>query len=179
VRRLSGAALLLLAIVLFLTSLGCKQHAKRVAAAEREELFLSSMISTADPLSAGQFTKGFYPIDPGVAWRWTSKEFTVSLTPPRGAGQKGAQLVLDFTLPDAVIKNLKSMTLSASIRGLKLAPENYTAAGAYSYTRDVPAENLKSANIAVDFALDKVLPPSGAETRELGIIVSKVGFKIK
>lgn len=175
-RRLTGAALLL-AIVLFLASLGCKQHPKRIAAGERDEL--SSMISTADPLSAGQFTKGFYPMDPGVAWRWTAKEFTVNLSPPREAAQKGAQLVLQFTIPDAVIQSVKSMTLSASIGALKLAPEEYKAAGGYSYARDVPAENLKSANIPVAFALDKVLPPSGAETRELGIIVSKVGFKIK
>ncbi len=176
-RRLTGAALLVLAIALFLAALGCKQHPKRVAAAEREEL--ASMISTADPLSVGQFTKGFYPIDPGVVWRWTAKEFTVSLRPPRDAGQKGAQLVLQFTIPDAVIQNLKSITLSGSIGELKLAPEEYKAAGGYSYTRDVPGDNLKGANIPVDFALDKVLPPSGAETRELGIIVSKVGFKIK
>jgi len=176
VRRLTGAARLLV-IALFLASLGCKQHPKRVAASEREEL--ASMISTADPLSAGQFTRGLYPIDPGVAWRWTAKDFTVSLRPPRDAAQKGAQLVLQFTIPDAVIQSLKSMTLSASIGGLKLAPEEYKAAGGYSYTRDVPAENLKGANIPVDFALDKVLPPSGAETRELGIIVSKVGLKIK
>jgi hypothetical protein len=31
----------------------------------------------------------------------------------------------------------------------------------------------------VDFALDKALPPSGSDQRELGLVVSAVGFDPK
>jgi hypothetical protein len=184
VRRLTADALrlrplLLLLIALLLAPVGCKQRRKRAAPTAQDELLLSSVISTADPRSASQLIKGFYPLDGGASWRWTAKEFTVSLSAPRDAAQKGAELVLEFTIPDVVIQRLKSMTLSASIGGFKLAPEEYEAAGAYSYIRDVPADHLEAANIPVDFALDKAFPPAGAETRELGVIVTKVGFKIK
>jgi hypothetical protein len=177
-RRFHQTSLLLLLIALLLAPFGCKQRRKRVAPTSQDELLLSSMISTADPRSTAQLIKGFYPLE-GSAWRWTAKDFTVSLSAPRDAAQKGAQLVLEFNIPDVAIQRLKSMTLSASVDGLKLAPETYTAAGTYSYIRDVPGDHLQAATIPVDFALDKVLPPAGAETRELGIIVTEVGFKIK
>ncbi|HEV2689588.1 MAG TPA: hypothetical protein VGV35_13590 [Bryobacteraceae bacterium] len=170
--------LLLLLIPLLLAPLGCKQRRRRIALQAAEETAVASMVSAADPRATSQFAKGFYPVE-GGSWRWTAKDFTVNLSPPRGAAQNGAQLVLEFSVPEVVIQRLKSITLSASIDGLKLTPEQYTSTGIFSYVRAVPADKLQTQNIPVDFTLDKALPPTAADSRELGIIVTQAGFKIK
>jgi hypothetical protein len=177
-RRLIGLAL---AGTLLLMPAACRQRRKHVAAPppeSQQDTLTASMVSAADPRAAAQFAKGFYTIE-NDSWRWTAKEFSVSLGPPRGAAQSGAQLVLEFAVPDVVIQRLNSVTLTASIGGKTLAPEVYKTAGAHTYIRDVPAAQLQTEAIPIDFALDKALPATAADSRELGIIVSQVGFKIK
>ena len=43
----------------------------------------------------------------------------------------------------------------------------------------MPAIALPTTAVNVDFMLDKALPPSPADNRELGVIVSSVGFEAK
>ena len=63
-------------------------------------------------------------------------------------------------IPEPVIQKLKSMKLSASVDGVALPEETYTKAGAYVYSRDVPAQALVKRVVTVSFTLDKCLPPS-------------------
>ena len=56
-------------------------------------------------------------------------------------------------------------------RGSALPPETYTTAGDYFYVREIPASLLTGDSLRVDFQLDKAMPPSSADIRELGIIV--------
>jgi hypothetical protein len=50
-------------------------------------------------------------------------------------------------------------------------------AGQYIYSREIPA-NLLTGDVArVDFSLDKTIPPTAADRRELGVVVSVVGFQ--
>jgi hypothetical protein len=65
------------------------------------------------------------------------------------------------------------------VNGTALAPESYTQAGQFVYIRDVPASLLAGDVSRVDFALDKTVPPSGTDQRELGLVVSLVGFQPK
>jgi hypothetical protein len=169
---------LLLLIGLLLAPVGCKQRRKRVVPKPSDQPLLASTISTADPRSSEQLLKGFYAIE-GDSWRWAQKNFSVSLSPPRDAAQNGAQLILRFAIPEIIIQKLKSITLSAAITGLNLAPEKYTKDGQFTYVRDVPADRLRNDTVQIDFALDKALPPSKDDTRELGIIVTAVGLEIK
>ena len=166
------------AVFSLLASPACKQRRRRTVEKAQEETIAATIVSAGDPRASNQFVKGFYAIE-SESWRWTAKEFSVSLSPPRTAAQNGAVLVLEFSVPDAVIQKFKSITLAGAIGDFKLSPEKYTASGSYSYTRPVAASSLQGATVRADFSLDNALPPSGADSRELGIIVSQVGFKLQ
>jgi hypothetical protein len=139
---------------------------------------LASMIHTADPAAARQLVSGWHPIERN-AWRWTAGRFSVALRPPPGASQSGAVLLLKFSIPDPVFAQVKEMTLGADIDGVKLAPEKFGRAGGHSFSREVDAKLLARDTVTVSFALDRFLAPSEADRRELGVVVSAVGFEAR
>jgi hypothetical protein len=178
-RRLMRSLPLVLGLAaLLLVPTGCKKKRQRGTFKASDDGKLATMVQVADPRVAAQLTKGFYPIE-NQAWRWTQSKFSVSLRPPRTGAQNGARLVLKFVIPDVVLQKLHSLTLSAKVNGIDLAPEQYSRSGDQTYSRDVPAVALPAAAVSVDFALDKSLPPSPSDNRELGVIVSAVGFEAK
>ncbi len=164
--------LTLILIPLLIASSGCKRRHNN------SPQLLSSSISAADPSAADRFTQGFYPVEQN-AWRWTAKDFAVTLAPPLHSDQKGAQLMLKLAVPDGVIQKLGSVQLSAAVDGYKLAPEVYARSGNYTYTRDIPADHLKADAAHIAFSLDHVIPPGDTDRRELGIVVSEVGLVAK
>ena len=177
-RRLTRTAALILLIALSIAP-ACKRRpkAKQTAAAETSAAGEASTVNMADPRYASQLLKGFHNIEFN-SWRWTQKDFAVSLSPPANAAQNGAILLLQGTIPDVVLKTLQSLTLSATLDGLALNPEHYTTAGAFSYRREIPADHLRAPKVTVEFSLDKALEP-GADSRQLGLIVSQVGLEVK
>jgi hypothetical protein len=164
--------------MLALAPVGCKRKKKRGRVVEDEPTGLATMVHAADPRAAVQLVKGFHSVEQN-AWRWTAGSFSATLKPPAGGAQKGATLQLKFVVADAVIDKLKSMTLSAAVNGVKLDPETYTKAGEYTYSRDVPAAALQGEAVTVDFTLDKFLPASAQDARDLGVIMTMVGFEAK
>jgi hypothetical protein len=169
-----SAAILLLSLAL--ASAGCKRQRRVTVETVEEAPMLASVVATADPHAATQLVGGFYGVEQN-SWRWTAGRFSVVLRPPRSAAAKGALLQLKFTIPDVSISQLKTVSLSAYVAGTPLAPESYTRAGQFIYSRDVPA-NLLGGDVArIDFSLDKSIPPSASDHRELGVIVSMVGFQ--
>jgi hypothetical protein len=174
--RALGVALL--AAVLWAPA-GC--HRKRNASPEatvEEGPRIATMVTLGDPKTAPQLVSGFYDIENG-AWRWTGKEFTVELGVPFGAGQKGATLEANFTIPDVVIEKSKTVTLGASVDGNALPPETYTKAGEYTYKRDVPPALLHAASVKATFTLDKAIQAGGGDLRELGVVAASIGLKGK
>jgi hypothetical protein len=157
---------------------GCKSRKKRAPVAAVDDGSLLSMIQAADPRASAQFVKGFHTVE-NNSWRWAAHSFTVSLRPPRTAAEKGARLVLKFAIPDLVLAKVHAMKLSARVNGLDLRPEEYTTAGDKSFVRDVPPSALSGDAITVDFTVDKFLPPTDADQRELAVIVSAAGFEAK
>lgn len=139
---------------------------------------LAPMVHAADPKAAFQLVKGFYEIEQN-AWRWTAREFAVTLRPPARADEKGAVLRLKLTVPEPVIAKLKSVRLSARVGDSLLDPEAYSKPGEYLYTREVPASALGGDAVTVEFTLDKALPPGEVDQRELGIVVTSVGLELK
>ncbi|MCL4402849.1 MAG: hypothetical protein M1436_09345 [Acidobacteria bacterium] len=121
---------------------------------------------------------GFYPIEQN-AWRWTAGKFAVLLKTPRGAERTGAILQLKFSIPEAVLGKLKTVSIGASIAGKPLSPESYTQPGEFIYAREVPSGMLTGQSVRVDFALDKFLPPGSVDQRELGVIASSIGLEAK
>jgi hypothetical protein len=136
----------------------------------------TKMIRVADPKVATRLVKGFYSTD-NQYWRWTAREFSIILNPPKGAGQKGAVLVLRYAIVEAVLASAKTMELSIAVDGVALPRQHYDKPGQFTLRLDVPPEAFRYDPVRVDFTLDKALPPSGREVRELGMIVSEVGFE--
>jgi hypothetical protein len=141
--------------------------------ARRKELV--SIVNVADPSVAKQLVGGFYKIE-GKSWRWTSRQFIVSLLPPPGSEQKGAKLSLHFFIPEDQISKLGPMTLNAEIDDYSMAPETYSNGGEHFYVREVPANLLRTNIVPVIFTFDKASPPAGVEGRELGAVVSLISL---
>jgi len=134
---------------------------------------LASSVQAADPAAAQQLVKGFYPTEQD-SWRWTMKEFIVALAPPLGASTMGSTLRLHFTVPEPVIEQLGTITLSAQAGETALEPETYAEPGGYVYERQIPPELLLGDVLSVEFSLDKAIAPSPADQRELGIVFNSV-----
>jgi hypothetical protein len=176
ISRRSATAAAMLAI-LAVAPLGCKRH-RRVIRTTEEAPVLATVVATADPQVARQLVAGFYGVEQN-SWRWTTGRFSVLLRPPLSAATKGATLQLKFAIPEAAMNRHKAVALSAYVNGTPLPPETYTQAGQFTFSRDVPAGLLASDVTRVDFSVDKTLPPTPADKRELGVVVSMVGFAPK
>jgi hypothetical protein len=131
-----------------------------------------------DPRAQRQLVSGLYNVENG-AWRWTAGKFSLSLQPPPGSETKGAKLALKLNVPDSAIKQLNILTLSAKVGDTSLPPQTFNKGGDYTYEADVPSTALQTAPVRVDFWLDKSVPPSASDRRELGIIVNQVGLIAK
>jgi hypothetical protein len=138
----------------------------------------SNMIRVADPRVATRLVKGFYSTDNDY-WRWTARESSIILNPPKDGAQRGAVLVLRYTIVEAVLASAKTIDLTISLDGIALPVQHYEKPGQFTLRLDVPAEALRYDPVRVDFTLSKALPPSGREVRELGFIVSEVGLEAK
>jgi len=77
---------------------------------------------------------------------------------------------------ETLIDRVKTSTLTAQIGGTKLSPESFTQPGSFTFVRDVPAKLLQEDSVRVDFALDRFLPAGSVDGRELGLVVTSVGF---
>ncbi len=170
---------LIVCLLIALTLAGCKSRRRRATLEPVAQTgLLATMLQVGDPHSSEQLTRGFYGIENG-SWRWTARNFSAMLHTPRNAAQNEARLVLHFAIPDVVIQQLKTITLSAKVNGLAVDPQTFAQPGETTYTRDVPAAALTADVVPVDFQLDKALPPSAGDQRELGVIVSAIGFEAK
>jgi hypothetical protein len=176
-RTTRPAFFLFMTAALLLAPTACRR--KRAQAVTDEEApRMMSVLNVADPKTEPQLVKGFYGVEAG-AWRWTEKQFSVVLRPPAGAAQKGAKLTVKLTVPPVAIEKLKAVSLSASVGGTALQPETYTAPGDYLFVRDLPPTAFTGDSVRIDFQLDKAMPPSGGDIRELGIIVFSIGLEGK
>jgi hypothetical protein len=164
--------------LMFVPSACKRKKVQTQATIEEGAPSLAATVHLNDPKVAEQLLTGFYDIEAN-AWRWTARTFIVLLRPPAGAAQIGATLQVHLTVPAVVIDKLKSVALTASIGDTSLAPETYSKPGDYVYERDVPAAALKAPAVRVQFQLDKAIPPSQQDLRELGIVVSSVGLSLK
>ena len=175
-RRLTHA---LVAIVL-LASAGSCRRAEKIKLEPTDESVpeISSAVHVSDPKSQAQLLRGFHELEQN-AWRWTMRQFAVTLRTPDGAMQKGARLRLKFSIPEPVQQRVKAITLTASIAGQALPGETFSAAGDQEYAQDIPASMLQADAVTVDFTLDKFLPAGAMDGRELGVIATSISLETK
>ncbi|MGP8243473.1 MAG: hypothetical protein ACLQVN_03020 [Bryobacteraceae bacterium] len=177
-RRRLAAALVLGAA---LASPGCKRDQKvqvQPTVEEEDAPRLASAVPMNNAKLEPQLVSGFYSVE-NNSWRWTAKQFSVLLRAPAAAVERGAVLSFEFSLPEQVIQKVHSLTLNASVEGKPLPPESYTKSGLYTFKRDIPAGSINGESVRIDFALDKAMPPAGAERRELGVVATSVALSPK
>jgi hypothetical protein len=133
------------------------------------------ILSTADPKAASRL-EGFHQIEEG-GWRWSRREFAVTLRSPPKRWTAGARLALELYIPDTVIQKLGAITLTARAGDRRLAPEVFSRPGRYTYVRVLDATMLQGETTRIDFWLDKALAPSMTDGRELGVIVSSASLE--
>jgi hypothetical protein len=180
----SVAALVLAVALAVLLLAGCPSNAPELAESKNETpesaALPDGLLSSAhmgDPRAVPQLLEGFYGLEQGV-WRWTARKFSVALQAPAGGAGQESQLEFKFTLPEAVISRLSSVTLTARINGTDVGSESYQAQGEYVFTKPVPAGVLAGGEaVKVEFELDKALPPGDADKRELGLVAVSVALK--
>jgi hypothetical protein len=137
---------------------------------------MAAKIVMADEKSSPQLLEGFYALE-DKSWRWTAGHFSVLLSTPPLAAKDGAVLKVQFSIPQPLIDRVKTSTLTAEIGGTKFSPESFTQAGSFSFTRDIPAKLLQDDSVRVDFSLDRFLPSGAVDGRELGLVVTSIGFE--
>jgi hypothetical protein len=170
-----------LILATLLLSTACRGKHNRVAVENEEPEGgprIASSLKMSDPAATQQLLKGFYGLE-GGSWRWTAGHFSALLRPPIASPQRGATLTLTISIPPVVIEKLSSVTLTASVAGTKLKSETYSKPGSYTFTADVPPDLLVKEAITADFELDKSIPASPADQRELGVIATGVGLESK
>ena len=139
---------------------------------------LMSAVDMGDARAEKQLVNGFYGIEAN-AWRWTAKDFSVTLRPPTGSAAQGAVLDFALSVPQPVIDKLHKVTLTASINGTALPPETYSQEGGAEYKRDLAPGLLSGDSVRVDFHLDKAVPPGNGDMRELGVVARSVALESK
>jgi len=107
------------------------------------------------------------------------KKFAVSLAPPANAAQNGATLELNFALPDAVAAKLLGVSITPIVAGQRVPPCKVTKPGEHLCKFEVPPAALKYAAVVVEFELDKAVEPGEGDSRQLGLVVSRIGFTAK
>lgn len=156
---------------------GCRKGPTGPATIE-EEAALASVVNLADPRHEVQLVKGFHGVESG-SWRWTMGRFIVNLRPPATASTKGADLLVKLTVPEILIKTNHEVTINATVNGQHLPPVSYEKVGDQILKLSVPASVLAGDAVRCEFVLDKTLPPSPQDQRELGVIVSSIGLHKK
>jgi hypothetical protein len=166
------------ALLVVLVLPACKRPNKVETVEEARQT--AGFVAMNDANAASQLLKGFYGVEAG-AWRWTAGKFTVLLKPPANAATKGAKLELKLTIPQPVIAKLNQVTLTAKVGDTPLPPQTFNKTGDYTYAQDVPATAFAgvSGPVRVDFWLDKAMPPTSSDLRELGIVVFSAGLESK
>lgn len=92
---------------------------------------------------------------------------------PPGANQG---IYLKLYVPDVQIRNLGSITMSAEANGHGLPSVVLDKPMEYVYRANVAPDALRSGFAVVNFKLDKSSAGLNGDARDLGVVVTEVGF---
>ena len=62
-------------------------------------------------------------------------------------------------------------------RGHALAPETWSKPGQYVYRRELDADMIAPGLVQINFSLNKSIPPTAQDRRELGIVVQELSIE--
>jgi hypothetical protein len=166
--RAPSLALALAAVILA----GCPRNEPGIPI---EEAGAAPAATLLYPQAEPQLLRGFHGLEQR-AWRWTERKFAVMLQPPP-PGQP-VVLNLTFTLPAVVTEAVGSVKLTARVNGQEIGSQAYAKAGEnQQFEAAVPEGMLTAQPAEVEFELDKAMPPSERDARELALVVSSIAFQ--
>jgi hypothetical protein len=117
------------------------------------------------PETEQQIVSGVYQLESGQ-WRWMSQTATILLKPP----DQPAPVTVRFFIPDS--SPARQVTLALNDR--PIASQTYSAPGTYSLSSPPMKPEGDSAKLTI--TVDKSFSAPG-DSRQLGIILSEIGFK--
>jgi hypothetical protein len=183
-------ARLLAALTLGVVALSCEERksaapttadssgATRDPTAKTASPPVATSVAVANPDAPAQLVEGFYAVEDN-AWRWTAKRFVVKLGTPPNAQTAGATLRFKLSLPEVALKRYEKLAISATVGNVPVAPQSFTSLGMNEYVVPIPASALPNPSVLITFMLDKSMPPSGADQRELGVIAHQFSLEPK
>ena len=132
-----------------------------------------SYLHVGDLRARPQLLGRWYPIEDG-GWRWMGKQAQAVLRTPQ-------ESPVDFELRLFFPKNHPQraggpVTVSVLLEDDLLVEKTYRAAGAYTIRQPVPPGSLPHPVTRITIRLDRAVPPTGKEQRELGAVVLGFGF---
>jgi hypothetical protein len=152
-----------------------KRHANPAATVE-EEAGLEASIAVADPAAASQILHGFHAAE-NPSWRWSMKRFGVSLRPPDTLAGQTVWLEMDYTVPEPAAAKMTGATITAAVDESPLPPDRIAGGGSRKYRQPVPTSALRGKEaVIVEFTLDRTFGPNAEDSRELGLVISRIGF---
>ena len=153
--------------VLEFITVGCTENSDPVSAQADERAFclLRSRVAGDGRL---ELRNGWHRLE-CASYRWTERRFSARLKAP--VPGRPARLTLRFHLSAETLAQLGPITLGAQVSGVPLSSQTYAAHGNQLYSCEVPAAALTGARVEVEFALDRAVPPSPQDRRELGVVV--------
>lgn len=137
---------------------------------------LVSAFKMYEPAAARQLVGGFYSLESN-SWRWTARDFVIDFKTPPAAATRGATLSFDFVIPDVLIQKVPNVHLAAAIHGKQIGEQHYTTSGNHTFTAPVPPALCGPAETVVDFHLEKAMPPTAADSRQLGVIATAAALR--
>jgi hypothetical protein len=99
------------------------------------------------------------------------------LKPPEGADERGAVLQLELYIPPNHIEQLGPITLNADAGGYLLRPETFRTAGKFTYSSMIPATEMETDILPVNFCIDKSIRGSGTDARDFGAVVMSIALR--
>ncbi len=131
-------------------------------------------VHTADLRARPQLLSGWHAIEDG-GWRWMGREAQAVLPPPK---QTPAMFEARLFFPDGHMQKVGGpVTVAVLIGGAPFTRETYPRPGAYTISRPLTATPATGQPLKVTFQVDRFLPPTGADRRELGAVINSFGLK--
>jgi hypothetical protein len=132
-----------------------------------------SYLNLGDIRSKAQLGSGWYGVEDG-GWRWMSQQAEAVLrTPALAAPVFEMQL---FFPPDFMARAGGPVTVSVLLDGRPFARETYLQPGGYRLAQAVSRGRFTAPTVRVAIQLSRAIPPSASDRRELGAVVSRLGF---
>ena len=132
-----------------------------------------SYLNLGDIRSKAQLGSGWYGIEDG-GWRWMSKQAEAVLRVPAEAAPVFEMQL--FFPPGFMQRAGGPVTVSVMLDGRLLTRETYLQPGGYRLAKSVPRDQLTAPAVRVTFQLSRAMPPGASDQRELGAVVSRLGF---